>query len=95
MDTVIIPILKDIKGLLTDKNNYRLVHVTSVFSTIVDSIILAKYRDILESSDNQIGFKVAHSTDLSVFSLKQVVEFYHIRSSPAYVCMFPGCIQGV
>lgn len=86
MDTLVIPILKDKKGLLQDKNNYRPVAITSVFSKILESIILDKYRDQLVSSDNQFGFKKGHSTDLCVFSLKQVIEFYHSLSSPVYVC---------
>ena len=86
MDCIIIPVLKDKKGVLTDKNNYRPIAVTSVFSKILESIILVKYEDILESGPNQFGFKSKHSTDLCVFSLKQVIEFYHSLSSPVYVC---------
>lgn len=86
MESVIIPILKDKKGILTDKNNYRPVAITSVFSKVLESIILDKFRDILGSADNQFGFKNKHSTDLCVFSLKQVIEFYHSLSTPVYVC---------
>ena len=64
MDTFVIPILKDKKGLLTDRNDYRPVAITSVFSEIADSIILVKYRDVLGSSDKQVDFKFSHSTDL-------------------------------
>ena len=49
MDTSIIPILIFKKGLLTDKNNYRPVAMTPLFSTIVESSIIVKYRDILGS----------------------------------------------
>jgi hypothetical protein len=86
MDTVIIPILKDKKGLLTEKNNYRPLAVTSVFSKVLERIILAKYDHLLHTSSNQFGFKSGHSTDLCVFTLKQVIEFYNNLSSPIYVC---------
>ena len=32
MDTIIIPVIKDKNGQVTDKNNYRPVAITSVFS---------------------------------------------------------------
>ena len=86
METVIIPIVKDSKALLTDKNNYRPVAITSVFSKILESVILERYRDTLESRDNQFGFKIGHGTDMCVFTLRQVIEFYHSLSSPVYVC---------
>ena len=36
METIIIPIIKDKKGLVTDKDNYRPVAVTSVVSKIIE-----------------------------------------------------------
>ena len=86
MDSVIVPVIKDKKALLTDKNNYRPVAITSVFSKILESIVLDMYQYLLVTSDNQFGFKFEHSTDLCIFGLKQIIEFYHNLSSPVYVC---------
>lgn len=86
MASIIIPLVKDKKGLLSSKNNYRPVAITSVFSKVLESIVLVRYQHLLSSADNQFGFKSKHGTDLCVFSLKQIIEFYHGLSSPVYVC---------
>ena len=86
METIIIPIVKDKKKLITDKNNYRPVAITTVFSKMFEMIVLSRYEYMLLTHDNQFGFKSKHSTDLCVFSLKQIIEFYNSMSSPVYVC---------
>ena len=45
MDAFIITVLKEKRGLLTEKNNYRPVAITSVFSKARESVILSKYKD--------------------------------------------------
>ena len=86
METIIVPIIKDKRGLVTDKNNYRPIAVTSVSSKIIELLLLDRLRDKLATLDNQFGFKAKHGTDMSVFTLKQVTEYYNQRSSPVYVC---------
>jgi hypothetical protein len=86
MDTVIIPILKDSKGDITDCNNYRPIAITCTMSKILESVILLKYHDYLFSTDNQFGFKPNHSTDYCIFILKEVIDFYTSHNSPVYIC---------
>ena len=86
METIIIPIFKDKKGLVTDKDNYRPVAVTSVVSKSIELILLIRLQNQLETVCNQFGFKTKHGTDMCVFSLKQIIEYYNSRSSPVYVC---------
>ena len=38
--------------------------------------------------ENQFGFKSNSSTDLCVFSLKQVIDYYRYNGSPVYLCFF-------
>ena len=45
MDTLIIPIVKDKKGNITNGNNYRPIAITSVICTIVELIL--NFREIL------------------------------------------------
>ena len=60
--------------------------VTSVVSKIFELILLGRLQDQLGTVCNQFGFKSKHGTDMCVFSLKQVIEYYNSRSSPVYVC---------
>ena len=76
MDTVLIPIVKNNKGDVTDSNNYRPLAITTVMSKIIELIIIDKY------SDFQFGFKKKHSTDQCIFVLKQVIEYYNNANSP-------------
>ncbi len=86
MDTLIVPIVKDKKGSLTSKDNYRPIAITSVISKILESAILKQIKGSLLTTDNQFGFKEKSGTDMCVFTLKQVIEYYNSRSSPIYIC---------
>jgi len=86
MDTVIIPLVKDKKGDITDKDNYRPIAITCISSKILELCMLQKYGNVLTTECNQFGFKEKHSTDLCVFVLKEVVNYYASLSSPVYAC---------
>ena len=73
MDTVLVSLVKDKKGLLTDKNNYRPIAITSVASKILEKVILRKVEHLLNTMCYQFGFKTKHSTDLCVFAMKKLL----------------------
>ena len=56
MDTILIPIVKDRKGVITDKNNYRPVAITSIISKILELLILKCYKSVFNTTANQFGF---------------------------------------
>lgn len=85
MKTVIAPIVKDKKGLLTNKDNYRPVAVTTVMSKVFEILLLSRISDKLDTQPNQFGFKKKHNTEFCVFSLKEVIDFYIRNSSPVYI----------
>jgi exonuclease III len=86
MDTVIVPIVKDKKADITSMDNYRPIAITCIVSKILEIVLLKRCSEFLYTTSNQFGFKSKHATDLAVFSLKQVIEFYQSKSSPVYVC---------
>ena len=86
MNTVLVPILKDSKGDISDCNNYRPISITCIMSKILESVILVKYKALLCSTDNQFGFKSKHSTDHCILVMKEVIDFYTSHSSPVYIC---------
>ena len=45
-----------------------------------------RYRHLLATSHNQFGFKNKLATDMCIFSLKQIVEYYSMYNSPVYAC---------
>ena len=60
MQSVIIPIVKNKKGDITNMDNYRPIAITTVLSKILELIILSKFRHLLLTKDNQFGFKQKH-----------------------------------
>ncbi len=86
MKTIIIPIVKDRNEVLTSKDNYRPIAVTTVCSKLLERALLDKMHDKLYTLDNQYGFKAKSGTDMCVFTLKQITDYYLGRSSPVYIC---------
>ena len=83
---MILPLVKDSAGNIAHGNNYRPILLTTVVSKLIELIILNnRYGSTLISYDNQFGFKKNLSTDMCIFSFKQIVHFYVSKSSPVYV----------
>ena len=83
-DTVLVPIVKDKTGDISDKGNY--IALASVISRLFEMALLVKLGNYLYSSDYQFGFKPKHSTHLCIYTLTEVTEFYKSQSSSVYVC---------
>lgn len=86
MQTILVPIVKNKSGDLTSKDNYRPVAISTVTSKVFESIILERCRSFLETDDAQFGFKSAHSTDMCIFALKEIINYYHSYNSPVFTC---------
>ena len=84
--SIIVPLVKNRAGDITDKHNYRPVALNTVFSKIIEIILLNRYSEMLYSAHNQFGFKKESSTDLCLFTFKQIVQLYLEQSSCVYVC---------
>ena len=86
MKTILIPIVKDKAGDLTSKDNYRPIAISTVTSKILESIILKRCSSFLYANEAQFGFKAAHSTDMCIFIMKEIINYYHSYNSPVYTC---------
>ena len=58
----------------------------TIMSKLFEIVILNRYGDLLHLTDNQFGYKKKHATDLCVYTLKGVVDYYRSNSSPVYIC---------
>ena len=86
METVIIPIVKSKKGDISSMENYRPIAITTIISKVIELLILDKYSSLFSTHDNQFGFKSNHGTDLCIFALQQVIEYYRSLNRPIYIC---------
>ena len=86
MLTVIVPILKNPLGDITDKDNYRGIAISSLISKIFEGILVEKCEDYLWTQSNQFAFKKNHSTNHATFILKEIIHKYRNNNSHVYVC---------
>ncbi len=86
MKTVLIPLVKDTNENISSSDNYRPIAIATVSSKLYENLLLTRIGNFLSTTDNQFGFKAKHSTDMAVYSLKYVTEYYVSQSSPVYTC---------
>ena len=73
LNSVIVPIVKNKCGNLSDKNNYRPIALSSITSKVFEHVILTRMESYLWTNDNQFGFKPSHSTDQCVYALSEII----------------------
>ena len=86
MTTSIIPILKNKNGDTSAKNNYRPIAIVTAMSKIFELCLDTIMDAHLVTSDNQFGFKQKHSTDLCIYTVKSIIQYYNYYNSPVYTC---------
>ena len=86
MKTSLIPILKNKNGDTSAKSNYRPIAIVTAMSKVFE-LCLSRIMDVyLFTSDNQFGFKQKHSTDLCIYTVKSIIQYYNYYNSPVYTC---------
>ena len=74
--SVISPVVKDKSGDISDSANYRPIALVTIFSKILEHIIVSCVDKYLVVSHNQFGFKKHHGTLMPVLILKDIVNLY-------------------
>ena len=85
INSVIIALIKNKCGDLTDKNNYMPIALSSILSKVFEHVIAERLEVYLWTNDNQFGFKSGQSNDLCIYAL---TEFIKSRSTSVYVVFF-------
>ena len=83
---VLTPIVKDKTSSLTAKDNYRPIAVASVCSKVLERVILNRCSAALNSGHHQFGFKEKHSSDMAIFALKEISDYFVRNNSPVFIC---------
>ena len=82
----IYPTIKNKTGDTSDKNNYRPIALVTAASKIFEICILELLEMYLITHDHQFGFKSKHSTDMCIFTVKSIIQYYIRQNSPVYTC---------
>ena len=83
----IIPIPKYKRTSLCDSSNYRAIALSSMFSKVLDWIILMKEQSSLLSLELQFGFKKGLSTTQCTYSLLVAIDYYNYNKSSVFVSL--------
>ena len=83
---LLIPLIKSKLKDQSASSNYRPIAVATAASKIMESILMERLEAYLYTSDNQFGFKSKHSTELCIFALKEVIQYYKHLNTPIFVC---------
>jgi len=75
--------------ILTNLDMYRGITLTSAIFGLFESVLLAKYGNVLHSDCLQYGFKKDSSCSHALFNFTESVRFYNKRGSKVY-CAFLG-----
>ena len=59
--------------------------MSSITSKVFKHIILLRLEEYLWTTDNQFGYESGHSTDLCIYELSELIEYFKSRSTSVYV----------
>lgn len=82
---VVIPLVKDKNGDLSNVNNYRGITLTSVISKLFERVILHLCEDHLKTEDVQLGFKKSLGCPNAIFVVRSTIDYFIERRSTVYV----------
>lgn len=86
MKTIVVPILKNRTGDISDKNNYRPISLATIIAKVLDRLLDKHLDQHLHLHDGQFGFRPGLSTESAILSLKHTVRYYVDRQTPVYAC---------
>ena len=86
MKTAIVLIIKNKTRDSSDKNNYRptCIALVTACSKTFEICLLEMLEQYLHTHDHQLGFKKQHSTDMCIFTVKSVIQYYTKQKSSAF-----------
>ena len=70
-DTVIVPVPRDKRGNITDKDKYRSIALTSIWSKMFEILILTTYEHLLVTPPDLFGFVRGLGTDSYISQLNK------------------------
>ena len=70
MKTAIVPIIKNKTGDSSEKNNYILIALVTATSKLFEMCLLEILQIYIITHDHQFGFKIKHSADMCIFTVK-------------------------
>lgn len=84
--TVVVPIVKNPTGDITDKVNYRPISLATVLAKVLDGVLERYLSKTIKLQDSQFGFRAGLSTESAILTVKCTAEYYVKRNTPVFAC---------
>ena len=84
--SVIIPLVKNKNGNLTDVNNYRAITISNSITKLMEEVLMKFLDSVYDADEYQFGFKKGLSTGGCTYAFKQTVQYYRQRGSHVFCC---------
>jgi exonuclease III len=84
--TIVIPLVKNSTGDLSDKSNYRPISLATVLAKVLDRILDVYLSRQIKLNDAQFGFREGLSTENAILALKHTANYYVSRETPIFAC---------
>ena len=85
-EVAISPLIKSSLKDPCSSANYRPISLSTAASKILEHVILNRIETYIETSEHQFGFKKEHGTDVCIFALKDVINYYRKLKTPVFLC---------
>ncbi len=82
-----IPMIKDSRASKQCSDNYRSLTIGTGLSKLLDTVILNRQKDVLETSELQFGFKEKLSTTMCSFMVLETIAYYKSKGSNVHVLL--------
>ena len=82
---VMVPIVKDTAGDITDVDNYRGITLSPVISKMFEYCVMGKFHELNVKNDLQFGFKEKLGCSHAIFALRQCTEYFVSRGSNVFM----------
>jgi exonuclease III len=83
---IIIPVVKDPCGDISNANNYRGITLSPTISKLFEMCIMNKFGHLLVASDLQFGFRKFLGCSNAIFTVQSVVDYFVKHGSTVNVC---------
>lgn len=84
--TVVVPIVKNKTGDISDKANYRPISLATVIAKVFDGLLNETLNKHIVLHNSQFGFRRKLSTESAILCVKHAVRYYTDRQTNVYAC---------
>ena len=83
---IMSPLLKSSLKDSCSSANYRPISLSTAASKILEHVIFNRIEHCIHTSEHQFGFKKKYGTDVCIFALKDVINYYRQLNTPVFLC---------